>query len=228
MTESQNLLSNDEDSSNNKTLCERFRGYFPVVVDIETGGFNSETDAMLEIAASVLDMNKEGDLYCKQTYTYYIKPFEGANIDKAALEFTGIDPYHPLRPAQDEKKALAELFKIIKEAQKESLCKRTILVGHNSAFDLSFLNAAIERNNLKKASPFHPFSSFDTATLAGLALGQTVLAKACYYANIEFDNNEAHTSTYDTIKTAELFCYIVNRWKALGGWPPEKLDKPSS
>ena len=91
-------------------------------------------------------------------------------------------------------------------------------MGQNSHFDHGFLNAASERNNLKR-NPFHPFSSFDTATLSGLAYGQTVLARACEVADIEFDNNEAHSARYDAEKTAELFCKIVNKWKDLGGWP---------
>jgi len=210
----------ESDSNNTFThlMSERFRGYLPVVVDIETGGFNAGTDAILEIAATLLHMDEKHHLTPGETYSYHIKPFDGANIEKAALEFTGIDPYHPLRPSQDERTALRDMFGHIRNEMKAVGCKRAILVGHNASFDQGFLNAAIERGAIKR-SPFHPFSTFDTATLAGLALGQTVLAKACHAANIAFDNNEAHSAYYDTQKTAELFCFIVNRWKALGGWP---------
>ncbi len=199
-------------------INQRFRGFLPVVIDIETGGFNSETDAILEIAATIIKMNDEGILSKGDTFSYHVTPFEGSNIDQSALEFTGIKPNHPLRPAQEETLVFKDLFKNISDEVKSEECKRAILVAHNAIFDLSFLNAVIERCKIKR-SPLHPFSAFDTATLSGLALGQTVLAKACYVAGIEFDNDNAHSASYDSKKTADLFCHIVNRWKNLGGWP---------
>jgi len=198
-------------------MARRFRGYLPVVVDVETGGFNAATDALLEIAAVTTTMDEKGFLYPEHSYFFRVEPFAGANVEAAALEFTGIKLDHPLRMAVSEEHALTEIFRGIRKALKAHGCKRAVLVGHNSSFDLGFLNAAVNRTGLKR-NPFHPFSSFDTATLAGLAYGQTVLAKACQSAGIEFDGREAHSARYDTEKTAELFCGIVNRWKQLGGW----------
>jgi len=207
-------------SNNNKSLfAQRFRGYFPVVVDVETAGFNAQTDALLEIAATTLTLNElDGTFSLDQTIHFNVDPFEGANLEKAALEFTGIDPTNPLRGAVDEKAALTNIFKLIRKKMKAAGCQRAVMVAHNAAFDLGFVNAATERCSIKR-SPFHPFVSFDTTTLSGLALGQTVLAKACIAADIEFNNNEAHSALYDTEKTAELFCHIVNKWQQLGGWP---------
>lgn len=199
-------------------MAERFRGFLPVVVDVETGGFNSATDALLEIAATPILMDDEGQVYADQTHFFRVEPFEGANIEQAALEFTGIKLDHPLRMAVSEDHALTEIFKHVRKAVKSAGCKRAVLVGHNAFFDLGFLNAAVERTEIKR-NPFHPFSCFDTATLGGLAYGQTVLAKACAAADIEFDGREAHSARYDTEKTAELFCAIVNRWRDMGGWP---------
>lgn len=217
---SKDVSKDSNDSKRSATALEkRFRGYLPVVIDIETGGFNADTDAMLEIAASVVTMSDDGKVLGANTYSYHLIPFEGANIEASALEFTGIKLNHPLRAAQPEADALRDLFQNIRTHLKQSNCTRAILTGHNAAFDLAFLNAAIERNNIKR-SPFHPFSCFDTATLAGLAYGQTVLAKACIAAGIEFDNEAAHSAVYDAEKTCELFCDIVNRWQSLGGWPP--------
>jgi ribonuclease T len=204
----------------------RFRGYFPVVIDVETAGFNANTDALLEIAVSLLKMNSDGVIELDKTLHFYIEPFEGANLEPESLAFNGIDPTNPLRGAVDEKVALLEIFKEVKKAQKAVDCHRSIIVAHNAAFDLGFVNKAIERNGLKR-SPFHPFASFDTATLAGLAIGHTVLAKACKIAGIDFDNKEAHSALYDTERTAELFCLIVNRWKALGGWPLAAVEEKS-
>ena len=201
-------------------LADRFRTYLPVVIDIETGGFNSQTDAILEIAAVVLAMNESGYLEIEQSLFHRVIPFEGANLEEAALKFTGIDPFHPLRIARPEKEVFQTLFKMVREAMKTAHCKRAILVGHNAHFDHGFVRAASARHNLKR-DPFHPFSSFDTASLSGLAYGQTVLSRACAAAGIDFDESEAHSARYDADRTAQLFCKIVNRWKDLGGWPPQ-------
>lgn len=198
-------------------ISDRFRGFLPVVVDVETGGFNSETDALLEIAAVTLAMDEDGILMPDETLCHAVIPFEGANIEQAALDITGIDPEDPYRMALDEEEALKAIFQPIRTAVREAHCSRAVMVAHNAHFDLGFVNSAVNRNNIKR-NPFHPFSCFDTATLAGLAYGQTVLAKACEVAEIEFSNGKAHSAAYDAEKTADLFCGIVNRWKDLGGW----------
>jgi ribonuclease T len=198
-------------------MSDRFRGFLPVVVDVETGGFNSETDALLEIGAVILSIDHEGILGPSCNIFHSVTPFEGSNIEQAALDITGIDPNDPYRIALDEEEVLNLFFQEIRDAIKEARCSRAVLVGHNAHFDLGFLNSAAKRNNIKQ-SPFHSFSCFDTATLGGLAYGQTVLAKACKAANIKFDNNEAHSALYDAEKTAELFCKVVNKWRELGGW----------
>lgn len=201
-------------------IKDRFRGFLPVVVDLETGGFVASTDAILEIAASVIRMDDAGNLGVHRTWNFHVKPFEGANIEQSALDFTGIDPWHPFREAVTEEEALNELFKIVRKEIRDQGCNRAVIVAHNAHFDAGFINAAVERCGIKR-NPFHPFSYFDTASLAGLAYGQTVLAKACKAAGIDFSNAEAHSAAYDAERTAELFCDIVNRWKDCGGWLPD-------
>lgn len=193
-------------------ISERFRGFLPVVVDLETGGFNAATDAVLEIAACILAMDDFGRIKIAETISVDVAPFDGANIDPRALEFTGIDLDDPDREPLPEKEALRRISQPVRKAVRETGCQRAILVGHNPAFDLGFMNAAIERTDFKR-SPFHPFSSFDTATLGGLAFGQTVLARAVEAAGIEWNAAAAHSAEYDATKTAELFCKIVNMWK---------------
>ncbi|MCW8107734.1 ribonuclease T [Alteromonas ponticola] len=206
-------------------LNQRFRGYFPVVIDVETAGFNPSTDALLEIAAVTLKMDDTGQLCADKTIHFHVDPFEGANLEPAALEFNGIDPSNPLRGAVSEAEAMKGVCKEVRKLQKAAECQRSIIVAHNASFDQSFVNAAITRSAIKR-TPFHPFVSFDTTSLAGLTLGQTVLVKACRAANISFDANEAHSALYDAEKTAELFCYMVNRYQALGGWPlPQEEDE---
>lgn len=191
-------------------MSRRFRGFLPVAVDVETGGFHSATDALLEIAAVLIDIDVDGTLKRGATHSYHIKPFEGARLDPSSLSVTGIDPYHPLRPALPERDALQRIFREIRHAVRAYNCKRAILVGHNAAFDLGFINAAITRADVKR-NPFHPFSCFDTATLAGAALGQTVLAKAVTVAGLEWDSSSAHSASYDAERSADIFCLICNR-----------------
>lgn len=207
-----------EQKADPNSLKGRFRGFYPVVIDVETAGFNAKTDALLEIAAVTLKMNEQGELEKDKTFHFHVEPFEGANIEQSAIEFNGIDPFNPLRGAIAEKDMVKELCKEIRKGQKAADCNRSVIVAHNATFDHSFFMAAVERQNYKRA-PFHPFVTFDTSTLAALTLGHTVLAQACARAGIEFSQAQAHSAIYDTEKTADLFCHMVNKWKALGGWP---------
>ena len=192
-------------------MSERFRGYLPVVVDVETGGFNEVTDALLQIAAVILDLDDDGRLYCSETVSCHVTPFEGANLDPKSMQVNGIDVDHPFRLAVDEKQALPKIFKPVREAIRRHGCNKAILVGHNAHFDLKFINAAAQRTGIKR-NPFHPFSTFDTVSLAGLAYGQTVLARAIRSAGLEWDPAEAHSAIYDAEMTATLFCKIVNEY----------------
>jgi len=191
-------------------MSSRFRGFMPVVVDVETGGFNQFTDALLEIAAVMLEFDDNGNLTRGETTRFHVMPFENANMEPASLEVNRIDPHHPLRPAIPERDALQRVFRDIRAALRETECTRAILVGHNAHFDLNFLNEAVKRTGIKR-NPFHPFSVFDTATMGGVALGQTVLARAVQAAGMSWDPDAAHSAAYDAEVTADLFCHIVYR-----------------
>ncbi|HEY1726643.1 MAG TPA: ribonuclease T [Steroidobacteraceae bacterium] len=190
-------------------MVRRFRGFLPVVIDVETGGFQPTTDALLQIAAIPIDIDADGRLHRGDTHSYHVRPFQNARMDPASLQVNRIDPWHPLRPAIDESDALQRIFRVVRTAIRAHGCRRAVLVGHNAAFDLAFLNAAIARIGIKR-NPFHPFSCFDTATLAGAALGQTVLAKAAAVAGLDWDKSQAHSASYDAERTADLFCVICN------------------
>ncbi len=223
--------------SSSYEMSDRFRGFLPVVVDVETGGFNSKTDALLEIAAVTVGQQPDGRMTRLETFRYHVHPFEGANMDPASLAVNGIDPNHPLRPAIEERDALQRVFREVRASVREQGCSRAILVGHNAAFDLGFLNEAIARTRMKR-SPFHPFSCFDTATLCGVAYGQTVLARAVQAAGLPWDESQAHSAAYDAEVTADVFCDIVNRFQpifeaAFFAQPPaassgESFEAPSS
>jgi ribonuclease T len=195
-------------------IANRFRGFLPVVVDVETGGFNSATDALLEIAAVILAIDEDGVLMRTETTRFHVMPFENANLEAASLEVNRIDPHHPLRPAIPERDALQRVFRDVRAAIRENDCTRAILVGHNAHFDLGFLNEAVKRTGIKR-NPFHPFSVFDTATMGGVALGQTVLARAVRAAGMSWDAEAAHSAAYDAELTADLFCGIVNQFRPI-------------
>nr|WP_304184295.1 ribonuclease T [Hafnia alvei] len=206
------------ETTNLNTLSARFRGFYPVVIDVETAGFDANTNALLEIAAVTLRMTDDGWLEPHETLHFHVEPFVGSVLVPEALAFNGIDPENPLRGAVSEYEALHAIFKAVRKGIKDQGCNRAVIVAHNAHFDHSFVMAAAERAGLKR-NPFHPFATFDTAALSGLVLGQTVLAKACIAANIPFDSIQAHSALYDTEQTATLFCELVNRWKRMGGWP---------
>ncbi len=212
-----NELHQTTEAMEKSLLAERFRGYLPVIIDVETAGFNSQTDALLEIGLTTVDMNDSGRLSVKESYSFDIEPFEGANLEQSALEFTGIDTGDPKRIAMSEQSALKELFAIVRSEIKKYHCKRAIIVAHNANFDYQFLTAAINRTQVKR-NPFHPFSTMDTATLGGFVYGHTVLATVCKIAGIDIDNDKAHSAAYDSQITAQLFCEMVNLWLDLGGW----------
>lgn len=193
-------------------LNHRFRGFLPVIIDIETSGLNPLTDCLLEIAAVTVSFDANGNLVKDETYAYHVESFEGAHIDPLALQITSIDPDYPLRFAIPEQQALYNIFSHINKKIEETNCQRAILVGHNAWFDLAFIQAAVNRTRLKN-NPFHSFTTLDTASLSALVFGETVLAKAAQCAGISFDVKKAHSAIYDAEKTAELFCFIVNNQK---------------
>jgi ribonuclease T len=195
-------------------MAQRFRGFLPVVMDVETGGFDCTRHALLEIAVVVVRMDEEGFVHPEPVVSTHVEGFPGSELDPRSMEVTGIIPDHPFRAALPERQALDLVFRPVRAAMRESGCQRAILVGHNAAFDLGFLNAAVRRTGHKR-NPFHPFSCFDTVTLGGLACGQTVLSRAVEASGRTWDAREAHSAVYDAERTAELFCDVVNRWKEM-------------
>jgi ribonuclease T len=204
-------MNNPDESPLPSLMSRRFRGYLPVVVDVETGGFDWNRHALLEIAVVPIDLDDRGDFTLGDTASAHLVPAPGTEIDPKSLEITGIVLDHPFRLAKPEKDALEHVFAPVRAALKKHGCQRAILVGHNAHFDLNFLNAAVARSGHKR-NPFHPFSVFDTVTMAGLAYGQTVLARAVNAAGMEWNADEAHSAVYDTEQTARLFCKIANAW----------------
>lgn len=191
---------------------ERFRGYLPVVLDLETGGFDNARNPLLEIGCQFVTWHKDR-LELDEMFVWAVEPFPDSVVDPASLKVTGIDLDDPDRGALPEKEALVALFREVRTRMKAAACHRAVLVAHNAAFDQGFMSTAVERCGIKR-SPFHPFTTIDTASLGAVAYGHTVLSEVCRRAGIEFDNNQAHAAGYDAHCTARLFCEIVNAWPA--------------
>jgi len=199
-------------------MKNRFRGFLPVVVDVETAGLEPKTDALLEISMMFINMDDKGRFFPQEQLSANIIPFEGSILRQENLDFLKINPYDESRELKTEKEALIPMFKAVAAHIKKEKCKKAILVGHNGSFDLGFLSAAASRLDYKRF-PFHPFSVIDTASLSMLVYGQSVLARACTMAKIEFNLGRAHTAAYDTQKECELFCSILNRSSIFLGFP---------
>lgn len=208
-----------------RPMANRFRGFLPVVVDVETGGFDCHRHALLQVAAVFLRRDEQDHLVRDRTVSLHVRPYEGSEMDPKSLEVNGIDPYHPLRAAWPEDQAMGKLFSEVRREVKVNHCKRAILVGHNAHFDLGFVHTAAERCGIKR-NPFHPFSSLDTVSLSALAFGQTVLARAADAAGIGWDTESAHSAAFDAEKTADIFCQIANRWQDGIGVPQPALRQP--
>ncbi|NKB99733.1 MAG: ribonuclease T [Pseudomonadales bacterium] len=191
-------------------LKERFRGYLPVVIDFETGGFDADQNPLLEVACSFLGW-RDTHLFVSETHSWDVEPYPGLTIDPASLKVTGIDLDSRSDSVADEKVVMSEFFKLVRSQMKAVGCHRAVMVAHNAAFDAGFLSAVLKRQNMKR-NPFHPFTTIDTATLGAVAFGHTVLSEICQRAGIEFDRDLAHSAKYDAERTAQVFCEIVNTW----------------
>lgn len=190
------------------SMAKRFRGFLPVVVDLETSGFDSGRHGVLEIAALTLRFD-DGTLVIDARHRWPVRPFAEAEINPDSLRLTGIDLNDPQRGAISEAEAIKRFFKVVRSQIKAHGCHRGVLVAHNAVFDAAFLRSAAKRANAKR-DPFHPFTTIDTAALAAVAYGHTVLREACARAGIGYSKEQAHSALYDAERCALLFCQIVN------------------
>ena len=189
----------------------------PVVVDVETGGFNSVDGRATRNRGRILvyvddrrQSLRRGETIAATTSCHSKMP-TWIRLRSRLTASTRIIRCDPPIPERD---ALQRVFRDVRAELREWECNRAILVGHNAHFDLGFVNAAIERTGIKR-NPFHTFSVLDTASLCGVAFGQTVLARAARAAGLAFDPDAAHSAAYDAEITADLFCEIVNRFRPI-------------
>ena len=90
-------------------LSERFRGYLPVVLDLETGGFDHQVNPILELACCFVQM-QDDRLSIKGQESWNVQPVDGMVVEPASLKVTGIDLDDPHRDAMDEASVLKDFF----------------------------------------------------------------------------------------------------------------------
>ncbi len=189
---------------------ERFRGFLPVVIDVETGGVNPTQHALLELSLVLLEWEAD-QLKLASVHAWEITPHPATIVTEESIKFTQINPNDTARHSVAEEHAIRESFRLVRRAVKEAKCQRALLTGHNAHFDHQFVFNAARRNKVGR-NPFHPFTVLDTASLSALALGHTVLSEAVKRLGMNFDENAAHTARYDAQMTASVLCEIVNRF----------------
>ena len=94
-------------------MVDRFRGYLPVVIDFETGGFDPVANPILEMAAVEVRFENQR-LTPGERWASAVHPFPGGVLEPAALKVTGIDPADPDRTALNEAEALRQMFAAVR------------------------------------------------------------------------------------------------------------------
>ncbi|STP19815.1 ribonuclease T [Escherichia coli] len=102
-------------------LCDRFRGFYPVVIDVETAGFNAKTDALLEIAAITLKMDEQGWLMPDTTLHFHVEPFVGANLQPEALPSTALTQTIPIAARSASTRRCTKFLKLYVKVLKRAV-----------------------------------------------------------------------------------------------------------
>ncbi|WP_294053984.1 PolC-type DNA polymerase III, partial [Streptococcus sp.] len=106
-----------------------------VVFDVETTGLSAVHNDLIQIAASKMH---KGNII--EQFDEFINP--GYPLSAFTTELTGITDNHV--------KGAKPLLQVLQEFQ--DFCQGTVLVAHNATFDVGFMNANYERNQLPTIS----------------------------------------------------------------------------
>ena len=178
-----------------------------VVFDLETTGFGPVKDKIIEIGA--------------------VKVVNGEIVEKFS---TFVNPVIPipyeitqLTSITDEQVMEAEEIEVILPKFLK-FCEGCVLVAHNAAFDVSFINAKAKEQNIPT-----DFTVVDTVGLARILLPElsrfklNVVAKAL---NISLENH--HRAVDDAGCTAEIFVKFVEMLKEKGANTLKDIDQFSA
>lgn len=184
-----------------------------IFIDTETTGLIPSKSAITQLSGVVRIDKKD-----METFNFYIKPFEGADINQKALEVQGrtLEDFKNEKFISEEKAYF--LFKKIldKYVNKYDKNDKFIVAGYNVKFDVDMLQAFFKRQKdnylfsyISLISMLDPLPCIGMLQLCGLLpeLENNKLETWCKHFGIEF---EAHDSLEDICATKELIFKIAN------------------
>ncbi|MCH5192314.1 MAG: PolC-type DNA polymerase III [Oscillospiraceae bacterium] len=162
-----------------------------IVFDIETTGFNSQSDRIIEIGAVKLK-----DLEIQGTFQTFVDPER--HIPERITELTKIDD-EMVKGAPSQHEALKKFMEFCGESP--------VLIAHNARFDCSFIRAACERYG-----ETFGFSSIDTVVISRSMLPDLKKHKLDHVAKAlglgEFDH---HRADEDAKILARIYITLMRR-----------------
>jgi DNA polymerase-3 subunit epsilon len=174
-----------------------------VVFDTETTGFDYENDRILCIGAIVLQNSK---ISIQDSFEVFIKQ---EHYNKATAQIHGILKDFVLdRPTEIE--ALQQFLAFLGDS---------IIIAHHTAFDVTMINKALERNGLPQITN----RTLDTATLYKKTLIKSYLLERKEHYTLDdladkFDisKKDRHTAMGDAYITAIAFLKILKKLREKG------------
>ncbi len=167
------------------------------VIDLETTGGSADSCGITEIGAVKL---RGGE--CLGTFQTLVNP--GCAIPPQITVLTGIT-HSMVMPAPRIEAVLPSLLEFIGDA---------VIVGHNVRFDLSFVQAALERDQRPKLTN----RSVDTVALARrLVRNEVPNCKLGTLAEVfRLDHQPSHRALDDALATGDLLHLLIERAGGLG------------
>lgn len=196
-----------------------------IVFDFETGGLSPEKNPALEIALITLDGKT---LKEKDRWETFIKPYDNLEITQGALNANGLkaSDFNNGIEKRDLMESLKKIF--LKYNKSNAIMRRPIMVGHNVAFDLGFLEYIFKDD---KKGLYHYISriSVDTFLEALRAFPNETshkLGTVCELLGVELI--DAHKAMNDTVATAEVFKILTKRMRNSKGGTDSDSKKESA
>jgi len=191
------VLDNSEKPSDEDLLGEISTSRF-VVLDTETTGFDYENDRILCIGAIVLQNNT---ISIQDSFEVYIQQ---EHYNKATAQIHGILKDFVLdRP--EELEVLQQFLAFLGDS---------IIIAHHTAFDVTMINKALERNGLPKLKN----RTLDTAMLYKKTLiVSNLLERKEHYSlddladKFDISKKDRHTAMGDAYITAIAFLKILKK-----------------
>jgi len=172
-----------------------------VFIDLETSGFDPDSDEILEIGAIRTD--SKGNIIA--SYCDKVLPTKPVDDQAARVNGYTVESWSSAIP-------IATALDSLKRTLLDGRTDKIVVVAHFADFDRSFLRVACEKAGIK--SPFEGRAWICTGQLVWpLAFSQIIqsrkLSSLCEYFGVT--NTAPHTATGDVTATAEVYWAIMRR-----------------